>query len=369
MGAIGLTIGEWLAREASARLLLTARAALPSRDAWDRWLAEHDTADATSERIHAIRRIEDAGGSVRIAVVDAADAPAMANAVADAEGEWGSVVGVVHAAGVPGEGIFAAATRESLSEALRAKVGGLNVLADLFGARRLDFVALLSSINAAVGTAGAGAYTAANAYLDAFANSTQAPADWHAVSIAYAAWSQIGMATKVVVPAAMRDARRALVAAGIPPRDGVEALARLLASGLHGAVVSPFDIEGALTERRRILRARRQAPAPAVADKASKAAFDGASFDADGIEAQLTAVWADLLGLDSIGPDENFFELGGHSLLATRVLARVFDAFGVQIPLRTLFEAPTVRQLAAIIASRVEPAAVAADGDREEIEL
>src|SRR3569833_3746219 len=158
------------------------------------------------------------------------------------------------------------------------------------------------------------------------------------------------MATKVVVPAAMREARRELVAAGIPPRDGVDALARLLASGLRAAVVSPFDIEGTLAERRRAMKARRQAPAPTVADAAMKPAFEGGAFDADSIEAQLTSVWGDLLGVDTIGPDENFFELGGHSLLATRVLARVFDTFGVQIPLRALFEAPPVRQLAAIIA-------------------
>jgi acyl carrier protein len=175
------------------------------------------------------------------------------------------------------------------------------------------------------------------------------------------------MATKVVVPAAMREARQAYVAAGVSPREGVDALARLLASGLHAAVVSPFDIEDTLEQRRRSARARKATPVSA--DEAVSDAPEKAPFVGDGIEAQLTAVWADLLGVESIGLDENFFELGGHSLLATRVLARVFDAFGVQIPLRTLFEAPTVRQLAAIIGSRVEPATVAADGDREEIEL
>ncbi|HEY2739970.1 MAG TPA: amino acid adenylation domain-containing protein, partial [Thermoanaerobaculia bacterium] len=59
--------------------------------------------------------------------------------------------------------------------------------------------------------------------------------------------------------------------------------------------------------------------------------------------------WAELLGIAHIGVHDNFFERGGHSLLATQVVSRVRDAFGVELPLRALFEAPTVTALAARI--------------------
>ncbi|MEO6238548.1 MAG: amino acid adenylation domain-containing protein [Vicinamibacterales bacterium] len=66
-------------------------------------------------------------------------------------------------------------------------------------------------------------------------------------------------------------------------------------------------------------------------------------------EELLAGIWATLLKLPEIGVNDNFFHLGGHSLIATRVMARVRDAFQVDLPLRRLFDAPTVAQLSAVI--------------------
>lgn len=65
------------------------------------------------------------------------------------------------------------------------------------------------------------------------------------------------------------------------------------------------------------------------------------------IEERLASTLAVLLGLDKVSVEDNFFMLGGHSLLGTQLIARVRDAFGVELPLRALFEAPTVARLSA----------------------
>jgi acyl carrier protein len=68
------------------------------------------------------------------------------------------------------------------------------------------------------------------------------------------------------------------------------------------------------------------------------------------VEKTLARVWAEVLKLDRVSIHDNFFDLGGHSLLATQVLSRLRDSLSTDIPLRTLFESPTIEELAIAVA-------------------
>jgi amino acid adenylation domain-containing protein len=71
-------------------------------------------------------------------------------------------------------------------------------------------------------------------------------------------------------------------------------------------------------------------------------------------EELLAGIWAELLGRERIGAEDDFFELGGHSLLATQLVSRVRETFGVELPLRAVFQAPTLSAMAAVIPRRRE---------------
>jgi amino acid adenylation domain-containing protein len=91
---------------------------------------------------------------------------------------------------------------------------------------------------------------------------------------------------------------------------------------------------------------RHALPAP---DDSRPMSEQGLVAPADELELKLTRIWQRVLGVNRLGVTENFFELGGHSLLAVRLFAEIEKTFGKNLPLATLFQAPTVRQLASVL--------------------
>jgi acyl carrier protein len=67
------------------------------------------------------------------------------------------------------------------------------------------------------------------------------------------------------------------------------------------------------------------------------------------VEVEVEKVWREVLGVERVGMRENFFELGGHSLLATQVMYSLRERFKIELPLRIIFETPTVAELAEAI--------------------
>lgn len=67
------------------------------------------------------------------------------------------------------------------------------------------------------------------------------------------------------------------------------------------------------------------------------------------VEGRIVAILSELLGIERISVHDNFFYLGGHSLLGTQLIARARDAFGVELPLRTVFDSPTAAELSSVI--------------------
>jgi len=70
-------------------------------------------------------------------------------------------------------------------------------------------------------------------------------------------------------------------------------------------------------------------------------------------ERTIASIWGDLLGIGQVGVHDNFLDLGGHSLLATRMISKLRDTFKVELSVRSIFEAQTVAELAAIVEKKL----------------
>ncbi|WP_437675107.1 amino acid adenylation domain-containing protein [Sorangium sp. So ce131] len=132
-------------------------------------------------------------------------------------------------------------------------------------------------------------------------------------------------------------------AAGAPPAP--EHLRDFLKETLPDYMVPPVFVSLAALPRTPSGKVDRKA-LPAPESPAAEPAGAAAAAPRTPTEDVLAGIWAEVLGLDRIGVHASFFELGGHSLLATQVASRVRRALGVELPLRSLFDHPTVAELA-----------------------
>ena len=198
LGDLGLEFAEYFARAAKANLILVSRSAVPARSEWEKWLGTHDAQDRTSTIIRKLLACEAAGGNVLVVSADVTDRRRMRTVVSDALRQFGAIHGVIHAAGTLDDGLIQLKTPKSALGVLAPKVKGTLVLDEVLAQQPLDFFVLFSSISSLLGLQGQVDYTAANAFLDAFASSRSARCAGQTVSINWSAWQAVGMAARAI---------------------------------------------------------------------------------------------------------------------------------------------------------------------------
>jgi phthiocerol/phenolphthiocerol synthesis type-I polyketide synthase E len=329
LGRIGLLIAEFLARRGARAVILSGRTALADGDA----------------RVDRLRAIEALGTRVVLCNADIAVPAQTARVVAAAREAGGRVDGVFHAAGLTGPQHFTdfgAIDSASAQAHFAAKHRGAQALAAALTDDPPAFFCLMSSISTVLGGVGFAAYAAANAMLDATAASARGPTRW--VTIDWDGWgfdAEPGDDTL------------------IHAENGIDLLERILAAtDLRHVVVSVR----ALGPR---LQTWVQRPAAAIAGTSPEplvsAGHERPELSTDfvvppeGRSTLIADIWRELLGLAQVGANDNFFELGGHSLLAIQVVSRLRQALSRDIPVRMMFDHPTVAALhAALDAAPVE---------------
>ncbi|HJT58206.1 MAG TPA: SDR family NAD(P)-dependent oxidoreductase [Ktedonobacteraceae bacterium] len=347
LGGIGLVLAGYLAKQVQARLVLVGRSDFPAKDTWDSWLAGHESDDITSRKIQHLQALETTGAEILVRQADVADSSQMQAVIDTTIAQFGTLHGVIHAAGISTESAFKTISEISSTECemhFQPKVHGLFALEEALQGLELDFCLLFSSLSAVLGGLGFVAYTAANIFMDAFVHQHNRTSAMPWISMNWDTW-QIKEDAHGVLGATV-----ALYA--MTPEEGVEAFTRVVGSGLSHLVNSTGDLQERIRQWIR-LEGWQDAVQESTAIRSSGVARPHLSTEYvppnDEFEQQIIESWQQVLGIEQIGIQDNFFELGGHSLMGTQLISRLRHAFQVDLPLATLFEAPTVAELALAI--------------------
>ncbi|WP_405983601.1 SDR family NAD(P)-dependent oxidoreductase [Streptomyces sp. NBC_00872] len=383
IGGLGRTVAEYLVVAHGARLLIVGRT--PE--------ARLDTDAREALEILA------AVGEVRYRQADAADADALAREVAESEASWGRGLDlVVHLAGAPvaaqwerlSEHELRAESADWLDRMLRPKAGGCAAVDRLLAARPDTAVILFSSVNGLFGGTGFGAYAAANAVLDGWAEHWAATGR-RAQSLAWSMWDGPGMNQGSPLVAAARHRGLGL----IDPARGTVALLGALHTGavhlligadpaneqikpflaadqLRGGTIAvavvprpgedPQRVRAAVATRlagqgifarvavtSRIERDRGGVPDPAAVLAALGSGGAGYVAPEGRLEELVAGAAADVLGVSQVGRDDSFFSLGCDSVRAVQLAEALSERLGGRVSVGSLYESPTVRSLAVSI--------------------
>ena len=392
LGGLGYELAQYLLAAHRARLLIIGRRAV----------AEDDGSEA-GERLADLRQL----GEVRYARASVADRGAVEAAVVRAEQAWGRPLdGVLHLAGEALSGgwdddlerhALPNETDEAFERAFEAKLHGTYALAHVLRERPRAELVLFSSVNGHFGGSGFGAYSAANSFLDLFAERWAGRERRPVRCLAWSMWSDVGMNRgNPTAEAARRRGFRAvdperglasfLVAMGLDRRylaigldrgsaellpeldtEQLEPVEVVVAYAAAGAGVPAGTLERETASEReraggrvsfvRVPELPRLASGElderALTGEIERRRSGGRSFEEPrtDLEAAVADVFREVLGAPAVGRQDSFFELHGNSVRAAQVMARLNARLGREHPLRTLYRHPTVRELADALSS------------------
>ena len=323
-GAIGLELSEALVQQGAKFLAILD---LPQQISKNR--------SAINNRF---QRVGDRGGKILCIGVDICDRPQVSSAIETVRETFGRIHGVIHAAGIAQTEIIRKLPWEKVGRVIGPKVWGTEILASELENDSPDFVLLCSSIDAIRGSYGQADYCAANAFLDAFSHHMRGKGQRY-TSINWDVWQKVGMATRVNVSPSMGEQWRQELALGITPSEGRYILNRALCLGKAQIAISTTDLESRIGLFPLV-------PNPSDPDQIEQEPSDKLT---GSIEDKILKVFRNVLDDSGLELEDDFFLKGGDSLMAMRVTSKINNHYGINLPISSLFEAPTAASLSKIL--------------------
>jgi acyl transferase domain-containing protein len=361
LGDIGLAFADYISRHFQVNLALTGKSSFPHQHEWADYVEQHGAHSSHGRIIGRLTAIQDRGSRVINLSADVCSHADMQAVVDQVERRFGQIDGCIHGAGITGAealGPYSNMTIDTFCRVLAPKYRGYCVLRDIMQDRSPDFLIALSSLAAILGGTGMGSYGAANAVMAAHITAdNRTGSRWLAVD-----WDGWRFTGNTVEPAGENIHLRSLIPAAV----GAEQLA-LLAGRKHCERIAVST-----TDLNRRLHWWNSAGVELCGVEANTQEADHISVGQDlkNVEEEMVAtIWRSVLGTPSLNRNDSFFSLGGNSLQITQAHSRLKESLGVEFPLRSLFEAPRLKDMAALVRQYTKRSEHGGIVPREEMEF
>ena len=357
-GGLGLEMGNFIASKNKAKIVLVSRSVFPDKENWEKILNEGEN-KKICRAITAIRQIEEHGAEVICENANVSNIDEMRELVDKLRKSHGAIKGIIHCAGVAGDGFIIRKKKEDFEKVLAPKVQGTWILDDVTKDDNLDFFVMFSSILSIFGDPGQGDYTAANSYMDTFA-AYRAKKGKKTFAINWPAWKETGMAVDYGIVDSETTIKPISTENALKSFEEIinSQVKRVLPGDLNYSKIIKLEneltfklssqIENVLKKQK--IKLNMYNDGDVKEESGVQAVIKGKGGEAyNDTESRLAQIWANALGLDEIDIFDNFTSLGGDSLMAIQLLKQINEVFKGAIDISDIFSYPSVEQMATYI--------------------
>ncbi|AIQ56947.1 SDR family NAD(P)-dependent oxidoreductase [Paenibacillus borealis] len=351
IGGVGLEVAGYLASKNRINLALVNRSVFPERTEW-KYIIQQNENKKLCNQIKLIQAIEKTGSNVVTISADIANRDELRLVLEQLRKRYGAVHGIVHSAGIAGDGLFLRKSVAKITNVLMPKIHGTLVIDELTKEDEMDFFILCSSVIGTFGMPGSADYTAANAFMDSFSADRNLKGK-RTLSIGWPAWNEVGMAVDYGV-----SVQDNWLFDSISTSQAMQVFDELLDHRISHILVGSIN--------KREMRNSQDSLPLKISDHLLEGANDTNEYKAlnrsgslrtyeepnDELEKKIHDIWVKALGSDLgvevIGVTESYFDIGGNSVLLLKLEAEM-EKYDIPVTGTDIYKHSTIRELSTFL--------------------
>ncbi|RAT94226.1 edeine biosynthesis hybrid PKS-NRPS EdeI [Brevibacillus sp. Leaf182] len=352
-GKLGLAFSKHLAAQKNVTLVLINRSPLPPNHEWQERLQHPDCSATEARKLRNLLELEEMGAQVICYAADVSNRQQMEDISEQVRARYGPINGIIQSAAHITFETIQTKKFSDFQNGLKAKMAGTVILDQIAEPEHLDFFVIFSSLASIWGGATGSDYVSSNCFLDAYS----------------AARSRTGKPTIALNWYAFEGITGPGFIGYMPMDGAIQAFDASLSCQTEHLIIGQFDLQ-VLKEWAPSLKVKlgdtifatrkshKEREAPSSVTMQNRVVLSGRE-EGDRytlLEQALGQIWSDVLGYTELSIDDDFFRLGGDSLLAIGIVSRVSKQMQKEMTITDLFQTPTIRQLAVLMAPNEETA-------------